>query len=103
MKALLAFVVVCLVSAGWVMGQPMHGGYGTWGWDHMMSWGGGAAMWIALLALIGLVVYLAVRGTGPAGYREHPSETPLAILQKRYARGEITKQEFEEKRRDLGV
>jgi putative membrane protein len=103
MKTISAFALICLVAIGRVIAQPMHGRYSGWGWDHMMGWGGGVAMWIALLAVIGLVVYLAVRGTGQSGQREQPPETALSILQKRYARGDITKQEFEEKRRDLGV
>jgi putative membrane protein len=32
-----------------------------------------------------------------------PAEAPLDILKKRYARGEITKPEYDEMRRDLGV
>jgi putative membrane protein len=98
----MVFMLVLLASSQCVLAQvrPLHDG---WGWDHMMSWGGGAAMWIALLVLIGIVIYLALRGSGSASSREHPSETPLSVLQKRYARGEISKEEFEEKRRDLGI
>lgn len=82
--------------------QGMHG-QGVWGWDHMMSWEGGIAMWIALLLLVALVIYLAFRGIGPGRFQERSGETPLSILQKRYARGEISKEEYEAKRRDLGV
>jgi putative membrane protein len=32
-----------------------------------------------------------------------PAETALDVLKKRYARGEIGKQEFEEKKRDLAT
>jgi putative membrane protein len=82
--------------------QGMHG-QGTWGWDHMMSWEGGIAMWVALLLVVALVIYLALRGIGAGRFREDSGETPLSILQKRYARGEISKEEYEAKRRDLGV
>jgi putative membrane protein len=30
-----------------------------------------------------------------------PAESPLEILKKRYARGDISKQEFDEKKKDL--
>jgi uncharacterized membrane protein len=32
---------------------------------------------------------------------EPPSDTALGVLKKRYAKGEISKQEFEERKRDL--
>ena len=56
-------------------------GYGPWG---MM---GGIFMWLLFLILLAVVVYLVVRWSKPAG----TGETPLDILNKRYARGEITK------------
>jgi putative membrane protein len=53
-----------------------------------------------LLLILGIVVLVRLlrggaRGAGP------PPETALDILKKRYARGEIGKTEFEEKKRDL--
>ena len=54
------------------------------------------------LLLIGLVIYaLGWRPQGgqmPFGPSEH---TPLEILKTRYARGEISRTEYEEMRRDL--
>lgn len=56
-------------------------------------------LWVILLAA---VIYFAVRwsqrGGMPGG---GGSESPIDILKKRYARGEISKEEFEERRRDL--
>ena len=70
-----------------------NGGYEGIGW----LMGGGLMMlpmllvWVAPLAL---VVWAATRLGGlqrPAA----PDETPLEILRRRYARGEITQEEFE--------
>jgi len=58
-------------------------------------------MWILLLAGIGIGAYLIVQNMH-AKQRLHGSEdAPLEILKKRYARGEITKDEFERMRRSL--
>ena len=74
------------------------------GW-HMMDWGymhdgyGGILMWIIFLILIGVFVYLLLRGKVIVGGEE--KETSLEILKKRYARGELSKDDFERMRRDL--
>ncbi|MFP4015366.1 MAG: SHOCT domain-containing protein [Chitinispirillaceae bacterium] len=70
-------------------------------WGHMnWGWGGGLMMilWIVVIALIifFLVRYLREYAPGKGG-----QETALDVLKKRYARGEISKEEFEEKKRDL--
>jgi putative membrane protein len=73
------------------------------GW-HMMNWGhmdtgyGGVIMWIIFLALIAVVVYFLVSGKKLIKKDE---ETPLEILKKRYAKGEISKQEYEKMKKDL--
>jgi putative membrane protein len=69
-------------------------------WDHM-SWGyGGFFMWLIFLVLIGFVVYFVVRGEKWMK-KSGSDETTLDILKKRYARGEITKQEYERMKKDL--
>ncbi len=73
-------------------------GYGPGGGWHMMNYGfGGPLMWLLLLALVVVIVYFVVRSAKPGGN----GRTPLDILKARYARGEINKQEFEDKKRDL--
>ena len=57
---------------------------------------------ILLLAIIGGIAYALgwrpqFNQTGPA----QPGETPLEILKARYARGEITREEYEQMRQDL--
>ncbi len=57
-----------------------------------------AAIWlIAMIARGGSVVNpRLIPPAAPAG------QTPLDILQMRYARGEITKEQYEQMKRDLG-
>jgi putative membrane protein len=76
-------------------------------WHGMDSFGWGLGMLFMVLfwvAIVLLIVWLVRAISGRSPDRPHPlppSETPLEILQKRYARGEIDRAEFEEKRRDL--
>ena len=76
---------------------------GYWyGWGHMGGPGwGGMFMWILFLIIAVLLVYVILRGM--KGDRSGTSfhETPLDILKKRYARGEITREQFDEIKNDL--
>jgi putative membrane protein len=67
-------------------------GYGWMG----MGWAFMVLFWV--LVVLGIVALLRWLGTGR---REAPRKTPLEILQERYARGEIEREEYEQKRRDL--
>lgn len=78
-----------------------------WGWGmHPMGWMGG--MWglgmifmmLVFWALVITAVVLGVRWLLSQG-KESRSDTALEILRQRYARGEINKEEFEARRRDL--
>ncbi|MGA2639766.1 MAG: SHOCT domain-containing protein [Spirochaetia bacterium] len=81
-----------MLGWGW-----MHGGYGFPFW-----WIGAGFRLIVLAGLAVGGVYLARSFSRQGGWRGHREETPLEILQKRYARGEISKEEFEEMKRNLG-
>ena len=81
-------------------------------WEETMSgpwfWGWGI-LWMVMITafwlLILLVLVLAVRWLWQAGSGirsvQPPEESAQEILKKRYARGEIGKEEFEIKKRDL--
>jgi len=60
---------------------------------------------MAMVAFWGLVicgiVVLVRRGSRGYGRTDSRSESALDILKRRYAAGEINKQEFEEKKKDL--
>lgn len=64
----------------------------------------GGFMWIFWIIIIVVLVFLVKWLFEQSGSRYSESkekETPLEILKKRYARGEINKQEFEQKKKDL--
>ena len=63
------------------------------------GWGFGFFPWV----IIGLVIWLIVHATKRKDYYIPPPspETPLDILKKRYAKGEITKEQFEQMKKDL--
>jgi putative membrane protein len=76
-----------------------------WGWGmHPMIWGAwGMGMLLVMLAFWGLVItglVLVVRWLANQG-RESRSDRALEILRERYARGEIGREEFDAKKRDL--
>ena len=69
--------------------------FGPWGWAMMAVM---TLFWLAFLVGIVLLIVWAVRQVGPAG---RTTERPLDILARRYARGEITREEYERMRREL--
>ncbi|OGE16717.1 electron transporter RnfE [Candidatus Daviesbacteria bacterium RIFCSPHIGHO2_01_FULL_36_37] len=74
------------------------------GWDNMMGWGGFGFGWIFMIIfwiLIILGVVALVRYLGNSGKSVKDDKTPLEILKERYAKGEIDKKEFEDKKKDL--
>ena len=73
----------------WMHGSPMFG-FGMFGSGAPM-----VLMW--QVPLVALLVYLTKpSGTDPTG------KTTLGILKERYARGEIGKAEFDQKKHDIG-
>lgn len=77
---------------------PYNCGMGNWG--YMMGYGGGF-MWIIVLVLVGVVIYLVTQGSKSRGSAGSFTETPLDILKKRYAKGEIDKEEFNRMKKEL--
>lgn len=78
-------------------------------WNHMDGWGGGW-MWlwgIAMMALFVVLIIWLVRaaagGQAPlASPPSHPTDRARQILAERYARGELTTEEYQERAAQLG-
>lgn len=89
---------------GWEHGPWMMGD-GGWAW---MMFFGPLVMILFIAAVVVLVAFalrwLSGHGAHGASHASPPSagRTPLDILKERFARGEIDKAEFEERRRVLG-
>ena len=63
---------------------------------------GGGFMWIFWIILIMVLILIikGVMGTNPVS-KMSDTESPLDILKKRYARGEIDEDEYHKRRKDL--
>jgi putative membrane protein len=68
-----------------------------WGWGMGFGWILVVLFWILVIAgIVALARWLFyAQGTGSSGKR------PLDILKERYARGEVTREQYEQMRRDL--
>ena len=79
-------------------------------WMHNYGFGGfgGIGMifvgliWLAILVGIVLLVVWLVRQFSHSGYHGgHRADDAMEILRQRYARGEITREQFEQMKKDL--
>lgn len=72
-----------------------------WGYgNYAMGWLGPMTMLLFWGVIIGGIVFL-VRGFTRPGNDGGKGDTALDILKKRYARGELDREEFEKMRKDL--
>ena len=76
----------------------MHGGYDGYGmyprsYSSYPWWGGHILFWIVLIALVGGGIFLFLR--------QKKQETPLEVLKKRLASGDISEDEFQKKQKLL--
>lgn len=84
------------------------GGYGMWpgmmGWGHSRSWAMMIIMFIFWATVIAGLISLTRMAFSKGNQHEStkPIESALNILKKRYAKGEINKHEFDEKKKVIG-
>ncbi|MDA3900920.1 MAG: SHOCT domain-containing protein [Spirochaetes bacterium] len=70
-------------------------------WRFMHFGFGGLFMWIIFIAILALVIYVVVRMSKSTPTFKNHEDAPLDILKKRYARGEISKDDFDNMKKDL--
>lgn len=104
---LLLIIFSFLIIVGWILPYITGGrldSYGGKEWSgpwHMMGMGG---MWMfpffPIIVLV-LILYFAFGQNQWGRLGSEPGESALEILKKRYAKGEITKEEFKEMKKEL--
>ena len=95
-------VAIALMAIFGVLSFSTYGGYygmmgsGSWGWALLM---------MGIPAVILIVILFAALGglREPVGYPNYvpPPQNPLDILEQRYARGELTREDYMKIRDDL--
>ncbi len=63
--------------------------------------GSGGVFMLVTMGLLFLGIVLVVHHLNHSGHNTHKEDAALEILKNRYAKGEIEKKEFDEKRKDL--
>ncbi len=78
-------------------------GHGMMGWGYGMDWIWNIIMIVFWIAIIVGIIFL-IRWLALATNKSHETksgESSIEILKKRYARGEINKEEYEKIRKDI--
>jgi putative membrane protein len=77
--------------------------YGWYGGPHMRYFrGGGFFMWIITIIVLAFVIFFGIRSFKMKSIDPGRKESPNDILKARYARGEITREQFDDMKKDLG-
>jgi putative membrane protein len=102
-------ILALLIILPLILGVVTGSGYRTWGWGMMgpgmmYGFGGGWFMAIFMVIFWGLIIWgiiaLVRYFSGTRSY--YASEnSAMEILKRRYAQGEINREEFEEKKKTL--
>jgi len=92
-KNTLVWIFIAVIVALFLIGSFVMGGYGTMGFG--MGFG-----FVFMLLFWGLIIWLIVTLINASQSNKDVPDS-LTILKKRYAKGEITKKQFEEMKKEL--
>ena len=100
-----------IAAAIWLLYKHNAGmwmGGGRWGMGYHHSMGGGLGIvmiifWVVIIGALVLIVSGVINGIRGSQANDDDLRKPLEILKQRYARGEIDKAEYEDKRRSLSI
>ena len=105
---IILFAGSMMFMGGWFMGPGMMGpgmmGYRGYGYGYGYNWLGAIVQIIVFLIFLGLIafgVYYFLGGGRPTPSGPIPSSRALEILKERYAKGEITKEEYDRMKQEL--
>ncbi len=74
---------------------------GTTGFGMGLGGIGMILVWVVLIAVVVIAVRWAIGLSGSADSKRGDGKTALQILEERYAKGEIDRAEYEQKKKDL--
>ena len=100
LKRIFSILIIISILAFLTCEPGPNGPGGNWG--HMMGYGyGGGFIWLIVLVLVGVAIYFLFQVSKSKGSDVSNIETPSDILKQRYAKGEIDKEEFDRRKKDL--
>lgn len=78
-------------------------GWNSWGWSNDGYGMMGGWMWMPLLLVmvVLMVVMMSMGGHHHGGHGEHPHGDARSVLDRRYAAGELSRDEYQRMREDL--
>ena len=97
----LSGVLWALPASAQMFGGPDENWHQDWGWGHMIL---GSLMMVIFWGMVIAVIVFGVRWMIGSSSRNMPSPSennPLDILKQRFARGEIDREEFEDRKQLL--
>jgi putative membrane protein len=102
---ILAAAMTAVAFASPLQAQPYGGGYGP-GHDMMGGWGYGYGaihmiVWVVILIAIIVGIVWLVRSIAAPGGRLPRRSAGLDVIEERYARGEINRDEYLQKKKDI--